>query len=147
MCFVWIWEQTAIISLYSINWLVFVTETECVYCAVRTLCQYKMEVLLVFMIYNVTTGRVCLDTILYVQKHLLAIRPHPQIYSGAHTNTVKPAHWVTKSQLKADGSPQSAAKIRNTWRFLCTLHEVLMATCYLSFVLFLKVYFGQKYLI
>ena len=36
MCFVWIWEQTAIISLYSINWLVFIIETECVYCAVRT---------------------------------------------------------------------------------------------------------------
>ena len=36
MCFVWTWEQTAIISLYSINWLVFTTETECVYCAVRT---------------------------------------------------------------------------------------------------------------
>ena len=35
MCFVWIWEQTAIISLYSINWLVFIIETECVYCAVR----------------------------------------------------------------------------------------------------------------
>ena len=29
------WEQTAIISLYSINWLVCITE-ECVYCAVRT---------------------------------------------------------------------------------------------------------------
>ena len=27
MCFVRIWEQTAIISLYSINWLVFITET------------------------------------------------------------------------------------------------------------------------
>jgi len=26
MCFVWIWEQTAIISLYSINWLVFTKE-------------------------------------------------------------------------------------------------------------------------
>ena len=38
MCFVWIWEQTATISLYSINWLVFTTETECVYCAVRTGC-------------------------------------------------------------------------------------------------------------
>jgi len=36
MCFVWIWEQTAIISLHSINWLVCITETECVYCAVRT---------------------------------------------------------------------------------------------------------------
>ena len=35
MCFVWIWEQTAIISLYNINWLVFVSQTECVYCAVR----------------------------------------------------------------------------------------------------------------
>ena len=36
MCFVWISEQTAIISLYSINWLVFITETECVYWVVRT---------------------------------------------------------------------------------------------------------------
>ena len=26
MCFVWIWEQRAIISLYSINWLVCITE-------------------------------------------------------------------------------------------------------------------------
>jgi len=36
MCFMWIWEQSAIISLYNINWLVFATETESVYCAVRT---------------------------------------------------------------------------------------------------------------
>ena len=40
MCFVWISEQTAIISLYNINRLVFITETECVYCAVRTGCLY-----------------------------------------------------------------------------------------------------------
>jgi len=40
MCFVWIWEQAAIISLYNINWLVCITETECVYCAVRTECLY-----------------------------------------------------------------------------------------------------------
>jgi hypothetical protein len=36
VCFVWISEQTAIISLYNINWLVCITETESVYCAVRT---------------------------------------------------------------------------------------------------------------
>jgi len=36
MYFVWIWEQTTIVSLYKINWLVFITETEIVYCAVRT---------------------------------------------------------------------------------------------------------------
>ena len=35
MCFVWISEQTTIISLYSINWLGFITETGSVYCAVR----------------------------------------------------------------------------------------------------------------
>ena len=36
ICFLWISEQTAIISLYNVNWLVFITETVCVYCAVRT---------------------------------------------------------------------------------------------------------------
>jgi len=44
MCFVWIWKQTVIISLYSFNWLVFITETECVYCAVRTGSLYMMQV-------------------------------------------------------------------------------------------------------
>ena len=38
MCFVWISEQTAIISLYNFNWLVCITEMQCVYCAVRTGC-------------------------------------------------------------------------------------------------------------
>jgi hypothetical protein len=36
ICFVWIWEQTALISTYGVKWLVFITETECVYCAART---------------------------------------------------------------------------------------------------------------
>ena len=35
-----VYLRTAIISLYSINWLVFITETECVYCAVRTVSLY-----------------------------------------------------------------------------------------------------------
>ena len=35
MCFVWVSEQTAIVSLYSINLSVFITEAESVYCAVR----------------------------------------------------------------------------------------------------------------
>ena len=36
MCFLWISEQTAIISLYNINWLVCITKAETVYCAVWT---------------------------------------------------------------------------------------------------------------
>jgi len=35
MCFVWISEQTVIICLYNINWLVCITETDCFYCTVR----------------------------------------------------------------------------------------------------------------
>jgi hypothetical protein len=34
--FTWIWEQTAIISIALTDWF-FITETERVYCAVRTL--------------------------------------------------------------------------------------------------------------
>jgi hypothetical protein len=35
MCFAWISEQTAIISLYNIKLPVFKTEAESVFCAVR----------------------------------------------------------------------------------------------------------------
>jgi len=36
VCFAWISEQTAVISLYGINLSVFIIEMESVYCAVRT---------------------------------------------------------------------------------------------------------------
>jgi len=36
MCFAWISEQTTIISLYTINLTVFITEAQSVYCAART---------------------------------------------------------------------------------------------------------------
>jgi hypothetical protein len=55
MCFVWIWEQTAIISLYSVNWLVCITETECVYCAVRTASLYIIQVMCFVWIWEQTT--------------------------------------------------------------------------------------------
>jgi hypothetical protein len=36
VCFVFVWEQTAICATYSINWLVFITEMKSVYCTVQT---------------------------------------------------------------------------------------------------------------
>ena len=45
MCFVWTSEQTAIISLYNINWLVCNTLVESVYCAVRTGSLYIIQVM------------------------------------------------------------------------------------------------------
>ena len=51
MCFVWIWEQTAIISLYNNDWLVLITETECIYCAVRsTFCVLPTQCIYVFCV-------------------------------------------------------------------------------------------------
>jgi hypothetical protein len=44
MCFVWIWEQITIISLYSFNWLVCITESESVYCVVRTECLNTIQI-------------------------------------------------------------------------------------------------------
>jgi hypothetical protein len=49
MCYVWISEETAIISLYSINWLVCITEKKCVYCAVWTGSINTIEVILRFI--------------------------------------------------------------------------------------------------
>jgi hypothetical protein len=54
MCFVWIWEQTAIISLYSINCLFFITEMESVYCAVRTGSLYIIQVMCFVWIWEQT---------------------------------------------------------------------------------------------
>jgi hypothetical protein len=42
MCFVWISEQTAITSLYSINRLVCITETGSVYWAVGAVTLYTV---------------------------------------------------------------------------------------------------------
>jgi hypothetical protein len=44
MCFMWTSEQTAIISLYSINWLVCIADAESVYCAVRAQCLRIIQV-------------------------------------------------------------------------------------------------------
>ena len=51
MCFVWILEQTAIISLHTIYWLVFIPE-ECVYCAVRADSWYKAD----YVVFKLKTG-------------------------------------------------------------------------------------------
>jgi len=69
MCFVWISEQTAIISLNSINWLVFITETKCVYCVVRARTLNKLKVFKV-LITHCTNVKGCS----YFIKSRLALR-------------------------------------------------------------------------
>jgi len=101
MCFVWIAEQTAIISLYNTNWLVFITETECVYCAVRTGSLYTIlrsahTVSLCVLCgsenkqrlfpYTALTGWVCITETECVYcavrtEHLIAVRIHFLVWS------------------------------------------------------------------
>jgi hypothetical protein len=77
MCFVWIWEQTAIISLYSINWLVFITDMECVYCAVRTGSLYMIYFILTFWTASLQlyfNTKFCPQSSVKEEAKLLAIR-------------------------------------------------------------------------
>ena len=43
MCFVWLSERTVTFALYVINKLVFITEAESVYSAIRTECLYNTD--------------------------------------------------------------------------------------------------------
>jgi len=56
MCCVWFSEETESFALYIINGLVFITEAESVYSAVRTECLYKRDT---FGLYN--RGGECLQ--------------------------------------------------------------------------------------
>jgi hypothetical protein len=48
VCFVWLSEQTVTFALYIINRLVFISEVESVYSAVRTECLCKADTLIGF---------------------------------------------------------------------------------------------------
>jgi len=70
MCSVWISERTAIISLYSINWLVFITETESVYCAVRTGSLNRLQVELGIYKRLISCGYVLFSCYNYRNQHV-----------------------------------------------------------------------------
>jgi len=82
MCFVWISEQTAIISLYNINWLVFITETECVYCAVRTGCLEAVQARFSVKVSHNTVKSTHTHTT-HIHTHTHHTTPH----THAHTHT------------------------------------------------------------
>ena len=83
MCFVWVWEQTAFISLYSINWLVCITETESVYCAVRTGSLYIIQVMCFVWIWEQTA-----IISLYNVNWLVFITEMECVYCAARTRSL-----------------------------------------------------------
>ena len=83
MCFVWIWKQTAIISLYSIKWPVCITETECVYCSVRTGSLYIIQVVYFVWIWEQTA-----IISLYSINWLVCITETESVYCAVRTGSL-----------------------------------------------------------
>ena len=57
MCSVRILEQTATFALYCINWLVFITEVDSVYCAVRIESLYNTDTIRFYKVNPLNTKR------------------------------------------------------------------------------------------
>jgi hypothetical protein len=107
ICFVWISEQTAIISLYSINWLDSITETECLLRGTDWV-----------FIYN-SAGQFEIQTSLLEKDSLLLIPV--QTGSAAHhaSFTINPD---SLSRGKAAGAwhwsaTPSTTKVKNEWSY------------------------------
>ena len=98
MCSVWIWEQTAIISLYNINWLVCITETECVYCAVRTGYLNVIWVICFIWIWEQTA-----IISLYSINWLVCITETESVYSAVRTVIMYNVYEPLKSSVHYTG--------------------------------------------
>ena len=123
MCFVWIWEQTAIISLYSINWLGFITETQSVYCAVRTGCLHK------FQLYNVHYALSVCPLSQHRPIHLSELgTPH---FSRQATDSTS-RNWVIRLQMTWPSCPHAFNKQTNSkWiNVVCWMTYSCDSYCY-----------------
>ena len=108
ICFVWIWEQTAIISLYSINWLVCITETESVYCAVGTGSLYIIQIMCFVWIW-VQTAIISLYSINW----LVCITQTECVYCAVRAEALNVIHVKHSSSTCCSYQQDKGAKSRN----------------------------------
>ena len=99
MCFVWIWEQTAIISLYSINGQVFITETECVYCEVRA----EYTVYNRTFIKGLTFATGTIQNLLRLERMFVTADLHSAFYRPS-TNVNQSEQWNLRSCSRMQGN-------------------------------------------
>ena len=110
MCSVWIWEQTAIISLYSINWLVCITETECVYCVVRTGSLYIIQVICFVWIWEQTV-----IISLYNINWLVYITETECVYCAVRTDTIQVnfRHRCAEARVRSQAGPSKICCVQS----------------------------------
>ena len=114
MCFVFIWEQTATCTTYSINWFVFITEMKSVYSAVRTgslngaVCASSLKVNIATTVRSAHTVFMCFVFIseqtatcaTYCINWLVFITEMESVYSAVRTGSLNKA--VCASSLKVN---------------------------------------------
>ena len=105
MCFVWIWEQTAIISQYSINWLVCIAETDSVYCVVRTGCLYIIQVMCFVWIWEQTA-----IISLYNINYLVITAETESVYCAVRTEYLCAVEFQNFLRFKQESLVQSNAQ-------------------------------------
>ena len=110
VCFVWIWEQTAIISLYSINWLVCITVTECVYCAVRTGYLNEIWVICFIWIWEQTA-----IISLYSINWLVCITETGRVYCAVRTGYLNVIHNTFNFQRIKDVIRKAISRWWDRW--------------------------------
>ena len=93
---VWVAEQTAIIYLYSINWLVCITERESVYCAVRTGSLYIIQVMCFVWIWE-QTAIISLYSIIW----LVCITDMESVYCAVRAECLKPSRLILNIKAPA----------------------------------------------
>jgi len=123
MCLVWISEQTAIISLYSINWLVCITETESVYCAVRTGYLNKIQV------------NFCMERVkrIYVNTGLCNVNARFNVLRELRANKRPVKAMLYRNFLWSESLQLCGACLRHTgYEMFCTLTWKWIAQCELT---------------
>ena len=160
-CFMWISEQTGINSLDSINWLVFITEKKCVYCAVRTGYSYIIQVrfslsrrwvtglpprklgfdprldYVRFVVDKVTLGRVSLQVIVFSPFSTIppTLRTYLHLYV-ALTRKTKGEPWKHSKKQFPLGNPERCVAKYST--FICSeIQRFSQLCCWICQVLFI----------
>jgi hypothetical protein len=126
MYFVWISEKTGVISLHNFNWLVFITETVSVYCAVRTgsLCinqnlfAFKSLVCTIHTVHCTHCARCTLCTIHTVHC------THSALYTLCTVHTVHCTHCALYTLCTIYTALYTLCTIHTVHYTHCTIHTV-----------------------
>ena len=139
MCFVRIWEQTAIIFLYNINWLVFITETMCIYCNpnVFTVILVYQTVILFFYPYTRNECSQLNPAVNATYTHRAAFTAYAKIERSCTSITPRfhCAHWTFTFTVPLQGITRlSVPHVSN--RSYCTdLKYIILCTPVLQLVM------------